>query len=79
MVKGKNTTKYYILFFPGDSLTGYNNNEDFSTRDRDNDDDPDYHYALNDDNSAWWYGGNDYYSYAGSVLNSGYHQSNKPS
>ncbi|KAJ8033967.1 Fibrinogen-like protein A [Holothuria leucospilota] len=62
----------------GDSLTGYNNNENFSTRDRDNDDDPNYHYALNDDNSAWWYGGNDYYNYADSVLNGGYHQRNKP-
>ncbi|KAJ8033741.1 Ficolin-2 [Holothuria leucospilota] len=38
----------------GDSLTRYHNNEDFSTRDEDNDDYSYYHIAADSDYGAWW-------------------------
>lgn len=66
--------------FSGDSLTGYHNNEDFSTRDEDNDDGSVYNFAASYIYDGvyvywggWWYGGYcDYYNCGYCNLNGDY-------
>lgn len=63
-----------FLFCTGDSLTPNNNNEDFSTRDRDNDDLGGISCVVDYGYGAWWHGYCYYYplSFLNGDYNYGY-------